>query len=273
MNPENIKALMVAYYLSRYDQIAYQHLGYATNTATHEAIGERLVVNPNTVKNMRDEFDSIHENSRVGWYQRPLRPSRQKIVEAFQELTEPELYEIVTEILSGSVLGDEDLTDLVLLVAKREETPQRLQEEPVPYIVRGPTGRKAEEHFISYHQNIRLPFDGELTDMRDLGCGYDFKINSGDEIRYVEVKGMAVPTFGILFTSKEWETAMKYGKDYILAIVRNVNDDPEFQFISDPAHKLEAEKSIHTTLQIRWTVSGSKLSQHIPDEANKDTEH
>ena len=48
---------------------------------------------------MRDEFDSIHDNPRAGWHQRPLRPSRVKVVELFDDLTEEGLSVIKKSIL------------------------------------------------------------------------------------------------------------------------------------------------------------------------------
>jgi hypothetical protein len=69
-------ALIAAYFLSRYDREALKLLGQSNFTAAFEEVSNCLRVNQNTVKNMRDEFDPIHDNSRAGWYQRPLRPSR-----------------------------------------------------------------------------------------------------------------------------------------------------------------------------------------------------
>lgn len=91
MKEENKLALVVGYYLSKFDDIAYQNLGYGTNKKTHDAIGTHLDVNPNTIKNMRDEFDAIHDNDRVGWYQRELSVSREDVVTKYSHFDEPEL--------------------------------------------------------------------------------------------------------------------------------------------------------------------------------------
>lgn len=94
-------ALIVAYYISRFDKKALDTLGFKTMTEAFNLVGEFLNVNPNTVKNMRDEFDPIHPNSRKGWYQRELRPSRLEIVENYSYVSEDALTEIVTDILNG----------------------------------------------------------------------------------------------------------------------------------------------------------------------------
>jgi len=100
MKKGNELALVIAYYLSKFDKKAYESLGFGSNTRTHEQIGRRLSVNPNTVKNMRDDFDSIHPNPRAGWHQRDLRPSRRKVVEDFGHVPEHELRDYVVGVLS-----------------------------------------------------------------------------------------------------------------------------------------------------------------------------
>lgn len=68
-------ALYVSYYLSRFDKIAYEHLGFGKQQPTHKRIGEILGVKPHTVQNWRDQFDPIHGN-RKGWHQREMTQSR-----------------------------------------------------------------------------------------------------------------------------------------------------------------------------------------------------
>ena len=75
MERNRVLGLVCGYYLSKFDKIAYEHLGYKTQAETHIAIGEILHVLPNTIKNWRDEFDPVHENTRRGWHQRPMARS------------------------------------------------------------------------------------------------------------------------------------------------------------------------------------------------------
>jgi hypothetical protein len=103
---------------------------------------------------MRDEFDPLHDNPRVGWYQRPLRPSRAKVVESFQDLSEEEIRDVVLEILTNpEFAASEDFSDVVTPIAKREK---KRKGKPF-FIVRGPTGRRAEEHFMEYHAAHGIP--------------------------------------------------------------------------------------------------------------------
>lgn len=103
MREENKLALIVGYYLSKYDHIAYQNLGYGTQISTHETIGAHLNVKPNTIKNMRDEFDTIHDNGRVGWHQRELSVSRKDVVEKYSHLGEPELRVHIHMIINPTI--------------------------------------------------------------------------------------------------------------------------------------------------------------------------
>jgi hypothetical protein len=92
-------ALIVAFYLSKFNDDAINNLGYKNFTYAFCEIGKRLVVKSNTVKNMRDEFDPLHPNNRKGWYQRELRPSRKDVYEKYKNLTEAELREVVKGII------------------------------------------------------------------------------------------------------------------------------------------------------------------------------
>ena len=82
MKPQNELALVVAYYLSRLDREAVASLGYKSFNEAAEDIGKILDVKPNTIKNMRDEFDYSMQNSRIGW-RRELRGSRLKVFHTF----------------------------------------------------------------------------------------------------------------------------------------------------------------------------------------------
>ncbi len=261
MKKQNSLALVVAYYLSRYDKAAYDQLGYRTKTGAHEEIGRILGVNPNSVKNMRDEFDPLHDNTRAGWHQRGLRPSRKKVFEAFGDMSEMELHDVVVEILKGKNPSFVENLGQITEMVTRENEQKNSNKQPV-FAVRGPTGRKAEEFFMEYHGNTGLPVEGHLADMRDMGCGYDFEISSKNQTVMVEVKGLDGHNGGISFTSKEWETARKNGESYFLAVIRNISDKPDIQIIRNPAHNLSPQKAIIQTLQVRWNVTTSDLRQH-----------
>jgi hypothetical protein len=247
MKKSNYLTMVVAYYLSKYNDSAYIALNHGTKSKTHEAIGNALGVNKNTVKNMRDEFDPLHENKRVGWHQRELRPSRKRVVELYQSLQEEELRDVVLELLENA--GTFSYGNSTDLINESDET----NSDPV-FIVRGITGKKAEEIFIELFEANSIPLRGDIIDKRDYGCGYDFEI-IGASRAYIEIKGLDGDSGGISFTSKEWDVAQKEGENYFLVIVKNVSTTPSVEIIQNPAKVLKPKKYIFTTVQIRWNLA------------------
>jgi hypothetical protein len=191
---------------------------------------------------------------RAGWYQQPLSPSRAQVAQALENLDEIEIRGLVKDILSGELKNNPDEEQQLLAVVSEEKNPPKKN-----FIVRGPTGRAAEDFFKDYHALAKEPFVGQLIDCRDRGCGYDFKIVSPEGEKYVEVKGLAEVSGGVLFTDKEWKTAKDSADKYFLCVVKNIPENPTIHFIKNPARKLEVKKNIYTTIQISYTVTESQL--------------
>jgi len=247
MERNRILGLVCGYYLSRFDELAYQHLGYGNKTETHVALGQALDVPPKTIQNWRDEFDPIHDNPRAGWHQRPMTCSRARTVDSLRHLSEFELHAIVSDYLAnpiGSVANE------ILQVVGDETEDDETQAE---YGLRGPTGHAAEELFQTYHEKKGLPQSGALIDCRHHQCGYDYRIESGAEKYLIEVKGLAAAAGGISFTNREWETAIENGDLYYLIVVKNIAVEPEFVTIQNPANKLDSRMRVYTTIQTSWT--------------------
>lgn len=248
MKQANKLALIVAFYLSKFDDRAYQALGFGNQGRTHEAIGRQLGVKPNTIKNMRDEFDPLHTNKRVGWYQKELGPSRQLIANAFDEFTELDLETYVKAILRPSGEGVEDygIDELYRKETKRSD--------------RALTGRSAEEFFIAQYNELQAPSPGELVDMRHSGKGYDFEIRAADATYYVEVKGLSDITGGLLLTAREWEMANRQLEQYFLAVVTSVHTQPTIFFIKNPAKNLSATPFLVRSIQMQWSISAAQVA-------------
>lgn len=92
------QSLTFAYYLSRLNDKAVKSLGCSKFTDAFDKIGALLSRKPSTIKNMRDEFDPYFENGRRGWYQRELRNSRKEIFDAYRNIDDDELSEIVISL-------------------------------------------------------------------------------------------------------------------------------------------------------------------------------
>jgi hypothetical protein len=97
--------LIISYYLSRCDIKAVNALGYKNFTEAFKEIGDIINENPNNLKNMRDEFDPYFDNRRKGWYQRPLRASRQEIYEEFSSYSDVELYLYIKALINNTKRG------------------------------------------------------------------------------------------------------------------------------------------------------------------------
>lgn len=255
METKRILGLYVAYYLARFNEVAYERLGFGSQAATHKKIGDILSVKQMTVQNWRDEFDPLFGH-RAGWYKRPMSPSRVKIAQALEHLDELQVCGIVVDILSEKINEESDEKDILLTIASNKTSIKSKQN----YILRISTGKVAEEYFQKYYLDYKKPVIGNLIDCRDLGVGYDFLIETLTEKYFIEVKGMSELAGGVLLTDKEWTVAQQEEEHYFLCIVSNLNKKPELKFIQNPAQKLKPKKNIYSSIQISWSLSQNQIA-------------
>ncbi|NDK57687.1 DUF3883 domain-containing protein [Pontibacter fetidus] len=248
----NKLAIIVSYYLSKFDKEGLANIGYTTFSEALQDISVKLNVKRNYIKFRRDEFDPVHP-WRKGWV-RPMNKRLINIIEAFQDVSEPDLRGIVLDILNNK----KEINDTLLPIV----TPPKIEKGVKKYILRGPTGKLAEDYFIDNFTNLGLPINGEIIDTRDLGCGYDFEIRSDTKSLFIEVKGLSAISGGILLTNKEWKTALEKKHNYIIVIIKNLDANPEIQLIFNPAANLNPSRRILTTVQIQWTVPEKDI-KHI----------
>ncbi len=257
MEDNHKKALIIAFYLSKFDKIAYEHLSYGNKKDTHKKIGNILDVNPNTIKNMRDEFDSVLGNSRKGWWQKPLSKTRLQTIEKFDNLSESSLNAIVVNILNNFELQNEEVIKDVLITIDDNNGNLKSKRNYSFSVSRGQTGLAAENYFINNYvnilQNIGLK-NCNFVDTRNCGCGYDFEIISNDCKKFIEVKGLSGKKGSILFTDKEWNTALELKENYILLVVKNLDVKPELQLIINPAEKYNPSPKAQQVVQVNWII-------------------
>ncbi len=259
MKPENELAMIVAFFLSKFGEQGLARLGFKTYRQAFEGVGRSLNVNPNSVKNWRDEFDPYYDNGRKGWYQRGIRPSRQKVMETFDDLSEEALTAVVLDIIKPGVRSKvESELQAVLKEIKTTDDKKRVK-STVEYVSRGPTGRMAEEFFVSRFREGLTPFSGVLKDRRDDGAGFDFEIISPGARKLVEVKGSAKDLVGIAFTDKEWKVANAAQNDYYLGVVIQLVSSPKIGFVQNPACDFIPAYRVYTTINVTWTINAEQL--------------
>lgn len=249
------KALIVAFYLSKYDERAYLNLGYGNASDTHKKIGEILEVKSSSVKNMRDEFDPLHTNNRVGWYQRALRPSRQRVFDLLNEVSEISLRAIVLNLLDSN--ENQELSAALESVDIKEGDQDNNKTE---LNTRAMTGEQAELYFLKHWKDHYPEFITIENRTKD-GCGYDFKVISDSSTRYIEVKGMKSFKGGVLLTDKEWKIAHDETDTFDLVIVSDLENSPKVQIITNVANKLQPTMQIQTVIQVSWSVTSKQLNK------------
>ncbi len=259
MESNRYKGLIVSYFLARCDERAYAALGYGSQLATHRAIASILDVKHNTVKNWRDEFDSVVSNSRRGWHQRSLRPSRAEVLDRFGDLSDQGLEFLVKDILMRTDHQVEvEIAAPLLTPSENDDADEEIRNVGSQ---RAETGKRAEEIFVDHFNRQRLLLHGALRDCRTLGEGYDFEIVDGEQTIAVEVKGLADGAGGISMTSREWLAARAWKENYIIALVLRVYSTPEIVLLRNPGYRLAPRLSVVQVAQERWLTTASELIQ------------
>lgn len=94
-------AYICAFYFSQFldynnqKNFSYKNLGFSTRKDAIDAVSETFNVLPSNVSNFEDSFDSVNDNHRKGWYQKPISKIFQDIIDIYGDLSEKELSKIV----------------------------------------------------------------------------------------------------------------------------------------------------------------------------------
>lgn len=252
--------MIVAFYLSKFGEEGLARLGFRTYKQAFDEIGRALHVNPNSVKNWRDEFDPYYDTGRKGWYRRKIRPSRQGVVTAFNDLSESAVRAVALDIIKPEARPKVEAELHAVLKEIKVSDDRKRTNKKVEYVARGPTGRMAEEFFISRFNAGQTPFNGILRDCRDEGVGFDFEITAQGEPTVVEVKGLTKELGGITFTDKEWKVANEIQNNYFLGVVVQIPTSPRIGFVQNPACNFAPTYHAYTTITINWTIGTSQIS-------------
>lgn len=235
-------AIVIGYAMSRLDDRYLKLQGLRTWKAAFERAGKALQVPPASLKNLRDEFDPFHDNRRRGWWHRPLRANRQRVMGDLSEMSDDALLECVSRILTRDETATGELVDsLVEVRAPAYNVAERLF-----------TGRRAENFFLENCESwIGVP-RSRVIDRRDSAMGFDFAV-SGIPQRAIEVKGLRGHSGSIQFTDCEWSQARIRQREYWLVVVGNVTATPVFGLWKDPQHALLAQCRYQRSVTAYWT--------------------
>ncbi|HEV2486160.1 MAG TPA: DUF3883 domain-containing protein [Terracidiphilus sp.] len=120
------------------------------------------------------------------------------------------------------------------------------------------TGLAAEHYFESVLPGLPEFYNFELENTTRLGCGYDFRLHTAKDDKYlaVEVKGLRGLTGGLSLTPKEYEAATAMRNRFYLFVVKNFQKSPFHEIIPDPlSSKLEFTRSERKVIQVSWLAS------------------
>jgi hypothetical protein len=245
------EAIIVAYAMSRLDEQFLKRFDFGSWREAFSATGTRLGVRPASMKNLRDEFDPIHPNARMGWHKRPLRPNRQRVLGEFCDASNEAVIEVVSRLLKGDKEVEELITKPMAAAKDRVvNVAERLR-----------TGRLAENYFMQNCQTICGIPPELLLDCRDQACGFDFGVE-GQRALAIEVKGLKAMRGAILFTDNEWDQANRRQDNYWLVIVGGIERQPRGMLVKHPSLSLKVTSSIRNVCIMYWQANVVVATAH-----------
>lgn len=217
------KLVLCGLFLSKFDTQGLKKLGFSSFSEAFNILGYALEAKAMNIKNYRDEFDPYFDNKRVGW-QRQMRAYCKVIFDKFKDLKLNEFADLISNFIVKNYTLQKEILHLT------QETKDKA------FLQRISTGKAAEGYFKANFKKHFVNFD--LTDTRDLGCGFDFKLANEKEIFCVEVKGLSENKGSFLLSEKEYKIADKLQERYCLFIVKNLKVEPSEILFFNPTLRL-----------------------------------
>ncbi len=243
------QALVVGYAMSRLTDYVSRR-GYDSWEAAYKEASNVLDVKASSFKRLRDEFDPYNDNERRGYWQRPPRPSRQRILDELSGMSELAVYELVRRILGRD---QDNINEALDFLATTNRVPMNVAERLL-------TGRRAEEYFLANSFNIARIRSTQILDRRNDAVGFDFGVVSRQDLA-IEVKGMKESTGALLFTDKEWQVAHHCKENYWLVVVGNLASVPIAKLYKNPCSQFLAKCHYQESVCATWRFRVSLLSE------------
>lgn len=240
-----IEAIIVAYAMSRLNDVFLTRFRFKSWRSAFSVSGAALGVPAASMKHLRDEFDPLH-GFRQGWHQRPLRPTRQRVLSEFCDVSDDALLEIVARLMDRDhQAAGEIVAPLAFTKERIENVAERLR-----------TGRLAEEFFMENSKSICGVPSRSLRDCRYDAAGYDFGLKNAPDVA-IEVKGLKTLTGAVLFTDLEWRTARTRAESYWLVVVGELGKTPRARMWRNPVNLLEVKSSLRRATTVSWHATVS----------------
>lgn len=232
---ENYEVLnLLGYGLAKFDNAFIHQFGFKTKSAFFDYFVKLGVVETGSVvKNRMDLFDPFFPNPRKGWWQKGDAYIHRKIlIDSLFGDENVEGFANIVKLFLKEYFGAEEISVKVKPIVKSRF--QKMQE----------TGLEAELYFMRNFSQIDLFRNGIIEDARLYGDGYDFQIDVNFNSFLAEVKGIRNKIGEFRLTENEFKKAEEYQDFYIVTLVTNLNDVPQFITIENPIEKLSFKKEI-----------------------------
>ncbi len=231
---------LIGYGLSKFDNDFIKQFGFKSkNSFYHYCVSINIAETIGTVKNRMDLFDHFFPNNgRKGWWQKGnAYIHRKELIDSlFGNENVIEYVNIVKLYLQENFDVKDMIIDLKPIIKSRFK---KLQE----------TGLEAELFFMNNYNQISLFQNTKLDDARLFGDGYDFQMSNENASYLAEIKGIRDKKGKFRLTEKEYNKANEYKDDYIIVIVKNMNDLRSFSSIQNPIKSLKFQERVFTPKQ------------------------
>jgi hypothetical protein len=235
------KGMLIGMYFAKFENLALDSLGFANFIEAFNIISLIAQINPNSLRNYRDEFAPAFPTKRLGWHKREMHPSRKKILNLYYNLDLNDFTNLIKDIIY------KNKEDRII-----EELETEIENST--FAKRMLTGQAAENYFFENYKNIDLFKNGEILNTTKYGCGFDFKLNFENKYFAIEVKGLEKKEGSVALTNKEYKVAEKLKDNYFIFIVKNFIEKPEHIFFQNPifSNQILFKKEEREVIQISY---------------------
>ena len=228
MTIANKKLMLAGMFLSKFNRQGLEALGYKSLREAYNSFALAVGVKPSSVKLYMQEFDPYFPNARKGWRNRPIRPTRQGLIDEFGGLELDAFAELVRTQFAGN-------TDIDLAVGRAAIAAGVKDDDASTFARRMMTGMAAENFFQENYRKVLRFRDCTLQRTTSYGCGFDFKLTPPEEdFLTVEVKGLRTPAGQIQLTEKEFKMAQYLSTRFYLYVVTDFAHTPKPRVIENP---------------------------------------